>query len=337
MNEKIKRVMNIVSTVVVVLAIILAILLVGVRVVGLQVFTVLSGSMEPEYHTGSLIYVRKVDTKKLEVGDDITFMVNEDTIATHRIVEILPDETDPTVIRFRTQGIANKDPDGTPVHYKNVIGQPIFTIPYLGFLSAYIQEPPGTYVAVAVGAILLILVFLPDLLFESEEEKQKKAEKESRKKGQTPAQPQAPAQPQVSAQPQAPAAPRQMPPQGAQPRNGQPQYPPRTGYPRQGAGQQWTNVPLDGSQPGAAPRATRPAQQANTRPQWTNVPLDGSQPQYPQQGNQPAQNYGQGQNPAMHRVPRRPAGGNGAPQPPQPLPRSGRRMPGQSDDQTPQG
>lgn len=28
---------------------------------GLQVFTVLSGSMEPTYHTGSLIYVKKVD------------------------------------------------------------------------------------------------------------------------------------------------------------------------------------------------------------------------------------------------------------------------------------
>lgn len=322
MNEKIKRVLNIVSTVVVVLAIILAILLVGVRIVGLQVFTVLSGSMEPEYHTGSLIYVRKVDARKLEVGDDITFMVNEDTIATHRIIEVIPDENDPTVIRFRTQGIANKDPDGTPVHYKNVIGKPIFSIPYLGFLSAYIQEPPGTYVAISVGAILLILVFLPDLLFDSEEEKKKKIEKQSEgeKKPRT------------------------------QPRNGQPPQDVchgQDGQSRrvngQGDGQRWTNVPLDGGQPNAAPRATRPVQQANTRPQWTNVPLDGGQPQYPPQGNYPRQDVrtqqdcGQEQNPAMHRVPRRPAGENGTPQSPQPLPRTGRRLPQRSDDQPPQG
>lgn len=326
MNEKIKRILNAVSTVVVVLAIILAVLLVGVRVVGLQVFTVLSGSMEPEYHTGSLIYVRKVDPMKLEVGDDITFMVNEDTIATHRIIEIVPDPNDATVIRFRTQGIANKDPDGTPVHYKNVIGQPIFSIPYLGFLSAYIQEPPGTYVAISAGAILLILVFLPDLLFESEDEKKKKAEKQSQKEN------------QPTAQPQAPAQPRRMPPQGgAQPRSGQPR--PMNGQ----GGRQWTSVPLDGGQGSPAPRATRPTQQANTRPQWTNVPLDDGQSQYPpqsgypQQGGYPQQNYNEGQNPNMHRVPRRPAGGTGTPQPPQPLPRSGRRMPGQSDDQNPQG
>ena len=61
-----------------VLAVILAVALVGVRLVGLQVFTVLSGSMEPTYHVGSLIYVKDVDYKELEAGDVITFMLDED-------------------------------------------------------------------------------------------------------------------------------------------------------------------------------------------------------------------------------------------------------------------
>ena len=71
-----------------ILVVLLAIALVGVRVVGLQVYTVLSGSMEPAYPTGSVIYVKEVDYKTLEVGDPITFMLSEDIIATHRIVEI---------------------------------------------------------------------------------------------------------------------------------------------------------------------------------------------------------------------------------------------------------
>ena len=61
MKKSPQKVWNIISTIIVALVVILALLLVGARVVGLQVFTVLSGSMEPTYHTGSLIYVKKVD------------------------------------------------------------------------------------------------------------------------------------------------------------------------------------------------------------------------------------------------------------------------------------
>lgn len=141
----------------------LAIALVGVRLVGLQVFTVLSGSMEPNYHVGSLIYVKSVDYKELEPGDVITFMLDEDTVATHRITEVLPDKTDGEALRFRTKGDANDAEDGSLVHYKNIIGSPLLTIPYLGYFAHYIQNPPGTYVAISVGALLLLLVFLPDL------------------------------------------------------------------------------------------------------------------------------------------------------------------------------
>lgn len=61
MNNSLKKIWNVISSILVALVVLLALLLVGARVVGLQVFTVLSGSMEPTYHTGSLIYVKKVD------------------------------------------------------------------------------------------------------------------------------------------------------------------------------------------------------------------------------------------------------------------------------------
>ena len=92
MSRTIKKIWNIVSGILVGLAVFLAILLVGVRLVGFQVFSVLSGSMEPSYHVGSLIYVKKIDPQELKSGDVITFMLDEDTVATHRIVEMVPDE-----------------------------------------------------------------------------------------------------------------------------------------------------------------------------------------------------------------------------------------------------
>ena len=179
MAKTIKKVTNVISTIVVILALILVILLVGPRILGMHVFTVLSGSMEPTYHVGSLIYVKDVDPFTLEEGDVITFLLDENTVATHRIAGIVPDEEDPSVIRFRTKGDANDTEDGSLVHYKNVVGTPVFTIPKLGYFADYIQHPPGMYIAISVAAIVLLLLFLPDLLFSSED---KKKEKKGRKK-----------------------------------------------------------------------------------------------------------------------------------------------------------
>ena len=180
--KTIRKTWNIISTVLVSLVVLLALLLVGARVFGLQVFTVLSGSMEPTYHTGSLIYVKKVDPYTIQSGQVITFLLDEDTIATHRVVAVVPDEEDASVIRFRTKGDANASEDGGLVHYKNVIGTPVFTIPKLGYVASYIQHPPGMYVAIAAGAILLMLTFLPDIFAPEEKTETESEEKPKRRR-----------------------------------------------------------------------------------------------------------------------------------------------------------
>ena len=172
MSTTIKKIWNGISGVLVGIVVLLAIALVGVRLIGLQPYVVLSGSMEPTYHVGSLIYVKSVDYKELKAGDPITYMISQDTVVTHRIIEVLVDQEDPDTIRYFTQGDANAQPDGTSVHYKNIIGKPVFSIPYLGYVSHYIQNPPGKYVAISGGAILILLVFLPDIF--TDENKKKK-------------------------------------------------------------------------------------------------------------------------------------------------------------------
>ena len=181
-KRSVKKTWNIISTVLVALVVLLALLLVGARIFGLQVFTVLSGSMEPTYHTGSLIYVKKVDPYTIQNGQVITFMLDENTVATHRVVGVVPDEEDSSVIRFRTKGDANETEDGGLVHYKNVIGTPVFTIPYLGYVASYIQHPPGMYVAIAAGAVLLMLTFLPDVFAPDETGAVRPAAEEKKKR-----------------------------------------------------------------------------------------------------------------------------------------------------------
>lgn len=174
MSDTVKKVWNVVSTVLVVIVVLFAILLVGVRLFGIQVFSVISGSMEPEYPVGSLIYVKEVDASEVEVNDVITYVLPNDMPSTHRVISI-----DRQNQHFQTKGDANETPDGAPVHFKNLIGKPVFTIPLLGYVAHFIQHPPGMYIAIAIGAVLLILVFLPDLLKKNDgKTKDKKEAKE---------------------------------------------------------------------------------------------------------------------------------------------------------------
>ena len=66
-----KRALNILSDVVIVLLLILVIAFAGVRLVGLTPYAVLSGSMEPELPVGSLIYVRETDPSTIQAGDTV--------------------------------------------------------------------------------------------------------------------------------------------------------------------------------------------------------------------------------------------------------------------------
>lgn len=168
--KTLKKVWSIVSTILVAVIVICAVFLMGSRLMGYQVYTVLSGSMEPEYSVGDLLYVKATAPEDIKVGDAISFVLNEDlVVATHRVVEI-----DLENQHFRTKGDANEIEDSEPVHFKNVIGVVQFNIPLLGYVSDYIQNPPGMYITIAAGVVLIILVFLPDFLV-----KKKKPEEEA--------------------------------------------------------------------------------------------------------------------------------------------------------------
>lgn len=161
-----KKIWNIVSTALVVLMVLCAVFLMGSRVMGYQCFTVISGSMEPKYSVGDLIYVKKVDANTIQVGDDITFILNEDlVVATHRVVRV-----DAENQRFYTKGDANEIEDQSPVHFNNVIGVPKFAIPKLGYVSDFVENPPGMYITIGVGIILILAVFLPDMIGKKKKE-----------------------------------------------------------------------------------------------------------------------------------------------------------------------
>ena len=203
-----KKIWNFITSILVTAIVVLAIALVGVRLIGLTPLTVLSGSMEPTYHVGSLVYVKDIAPEEITVGMPITFVVNEDlVVATHRVVDIekhetktaeVTDEDGNTVMGedgkplteevpldepsyyFTTKGDANEVEDGSKVYYKNVVGTPVFTIPYLGYLSSWLQTKKGMIMGITIALALVLLMFIPDILRAMDDEPKKKKHKKKK-------------------------------------------------------------------------------------------------------------------------------------------------------------
>ena len=142
------------------MVVVFALLMVGVKLFEIDIYTVLSGSMEPEYKVGSLIYVVDANIDKLKENDVITFKIDKNVVATHRIVEIGIDEKNNRF--FYTKGDANENRDEKVVEGKNIIGKPIFTIPYLGYVANFIQTKVGLFVVGGIGILLLVVVMFID-------------------------------------------------------------------------------------------------------------------------------------------------------------------------------
>lgn len=118
---------------------------------GYKPLVVLSGSMEPSYKVGSVLYYKSVEEKNLRVGDVITFELEDGTFVTHRINRIVNGE-------YETKGDANNTPDLFKVKYENVKGKVAnINIIFVGYFIKFINT--HLYL-VGVVAIILLSEFL---------------------------------------------------------------------------------------------------------------------------------------------------------------------------------
>ncbi len=143
---------------------------------GIKTYVVTSGSMEPEFPVGSLVYVEKVNPSDIKVGDAITFYLKDTNIvATHQVYEV-----DTTNRLFRTQGINNFDEDGKilhdaePVYYNYLIGKAILCIPLLGNVNRFCTTAPGCYILIFTVIVVVAISIIVDLIPQSEKSRKGK-------------------------------------------------------------------------------------------------------------------------------------------------------------------
>lgn len=107
---------------------------------GYSMFTVLTGSMQSELPKGSFVITKYVEPETLKIGDDITYMANETTTITHRIITIIERYQDTGKRAFETKGIMNAKPDKNLVPASNVVGKVVFHSKFIGNMASFIGE-----------------------------------------------------------------------------------------------------------------------------------------------------------------------------------------------------
>ncbi|MGM7701340.1 signal peptidase I SipW [Pseudalkalibacillus sp. Hm43] len=123
---------------------------------GYQLKSVLSGSMEPTFDTGSIIAIDpSINKEKLKKGDIITFMEDAEKLITHRIIEV---KKTANHVQYITKGDNNDGADISPVLSENVVGKyDGFNIPLLGYFMNFANSKIGTAILLILPGLLLII------------------------------------------------------------------------------------------------------------------------------------------------------------------------------------
>jgi signal peptidase len=126
------------------------------QVGGWRGFTVMSGSMEPEIHTGALVITQRVLPSTLKENDIITFSRPTDNheFITHRVFQVIERGSFYT---FKTKGDANPKEDNWTLAQGGIVGKVDANIPYLGYLLSFSQTKIGLLLFILIPAIFIIV------------------------------------------------------------------------------------------------------------------------------------------------------------------------------------
>lgn len=117
-----------------------------------KIYTVLSGSMEPAIHTGSLIFVKPQGD--YNEGDIVTRNTKDKkATVTHRIIVKAEEKGE---IYFKTKGDANDGEDTEKIAQEEIIGKSFLAIPLLGYPVSYAKTTQGLILLIIIPAIIII-------------------------------------------------------------------------------------------------------------------------------------------------------------------------------------
>lgn len=132
----------------------LAVMVVIPRLGGATAYTVLTGSMRPDFPPGRLVVVKPVPVEAIEVGDVLTYQLEpgEPGVVTHRVVSVASSLSGER--QFVLRGDANNT-DDAPIVAEQVRGKLWYSLPWLGYLNSALSASQRTWLTwLAIGGLL---------------------------------------------------------------------------------------------------------------------------------------------------------------------------------------
>lgn len=168
-----KKVVNIVKSVIVWMIVVLAVFMMIFTVIsvttfnrndrdlfGYKAYIVNSDSMAAtDFNAGDLILVKETDPSQLQPGDIITFISQDSEsfgeVVTHKIREKTVDASGN--VGFVTYGTTTGVNDETVVTYMYILGKYEVKVPYMGTFFNFLKTPQGYIVCIFIPFMLLLL------------------------------------------------------------------------------------------------------------------------------------------------------------------------------------
>lgn len=158
-----KKIINVISTIILILLICIVILVFNARIsgevpsaFGYQVYRVSSGSMEPQLMIGDVIIVKETDLENIHKGDIVTYRGSTGEMAGRPITHMVTEEpvcTNGEYV-FQTQGVAEGTIPDPPVYGDQIYGVFVAKVPYLDRLYTFFLSDYGLITFVGIIVIL---------------------------------------------------------------------------------------------------------------------------------------------------------------------------------------
>lgn len=184
-NKALKVIGNIIYTLLFIIVILMLVVVILQRVSdnsisfgGYRLFTVATGSMEPEYQVGDVLISQEIDPNEIQVGDDIVYRGNtgsfKDKIVTHQVVSIREENGEK---KITTKGIANVEED-PEIDGSQVYGKVIYKVKTLSFIGQIIKNIYVFYFIIFVPIAIIIFRQVRIILKKDDDEEEENKDNE---------------------------------------------------------------------------------------------------------------------------------------------------------------
>lgn len=137
-----------------------------------RMFTVASGSMEPQYNIGDVLIAKKKKAEDIKVGDSVSYLGSsgnfKNKVITHKVISIEIDENGKYL--FHTKGIANLVEDPV-VYYDQLYGVIIYKASILSFMYKIISTKYGLFLFIIIPLFYIIGSEILSIMLEKEEKR----------------------------------------------------------------------------------------------------------------------------------------------------------------------